>query len=222
MELIRLENVTKTYDKGEPVTPIQNLNMVVETGSFIIISGESGIGKSTLLMMIGALIAPTSGDIFYKGDSLNKMSEAEKSRLRGDHIGYIFQQPQFVQALTVEENLKLAAKTSDQDLTPAKAMDLLGLSNCRNNLPHQLSGGQKRRLAFAIAFLRDPEILLADEPTNDLDEAWSEKIIQLLKERTADSRTVIMVTHSKKWDDLADLHYIIENGDLVSYDQKSI
>lgn len=219
MELCRLENVTKTYGNTEQsISPIEGLDLSIHAGELIVISGESGIGKTTLLLLIAGLLEPTSGSIYYHGKERHTLGNKELCAIREKYVGYIFQQPQFVQALTLRENLDLIkSRCKESPYATEEVIQLLGLKDLQDNLPHQLSGGQKRRLMVAVNLLKSPDILLADEPTNDLDEHWETQIMTLLKKEADRGKAVLLVTHNRQWYSLADKKYVIKKRILEEW-----
>lgn len=217
MAIIELKNVTETYEAGERVTPIENISLSIEKGDFLAISGESGIGKSTLLTVAGGLLRPTAGEVLIDGRDYWKMSDQEQTQIRNQKIGYLFQSIQLVQALTVEENLKLVSDISGRKVTKKEMEEILarfGLEEKKDSLPHQLSGGQKRRVMLAVTCVRGPEVILADEPTNDLDEGWTKVVVDTFKKWTEQGKAVVLVTHDQKLWKQADCAYIIEDHKL--------
>lgn len=223
MAIIELKNVTETYEAGERVTPIEHINLSIEKGDFLAVSGESGIGKSTLLTVAGGLLRPTAGEVLIDGRDYWKMSDQEQTQIRNQKIGYLFQSIQLVQALTVEENLKLVSDISGKKVTKKEMQEILtrfGLEEKKDSLPHQLSGGQKRRVMLAVTSVRDPEVILADEPTNDLDAGWTKVVMETFKKWTEQGKTVILVTHDQKLWEQADCTYIIEDRKLKTVETK--
>ncbi len=222
MILCELKKITKSYNVGETINPIENLDLKVPEGAFISIQGGSGIGKSTLLMIMGGLMKPTSGTVLYKEKAISDFPDDQLTEWRGKHVGYLFQNIQLARALTIEENIQLAAKLSKNDLkkydiTTEQILDRLGLKERRDFLPYQLSGGQKRRAMIAVTWARYPQIILADEPTNDLDDFWAEKVMNLFTEWTAAGKAVVLTTHHARWADIADKKYKIKNKSLIEY-----
>lgn len=216
MSICRLENISKSYKMGELVEALTDINLDVNAGDFISIEGPSGTGKSTLLYVIGTLLAPDEGKLYIDGREVSRMSDSEMTRLRGTEIGFIFQDSNLVQALTLRENLEfvqgLYYKKDSEEI--GRVLEALGLSDRADFLPHQLSGGQRRRAMIARALIHQPKLILADEPTNDLDDKWSQQTIDLLKEACKNGAAVIMVTHNSIWAKQAIRRYSLDAGKL--------
>ena len=199
MEICRLEHIRKDYHMGELVTPLKDVTLTVNSGDFIAVEGPSGIGKSTLLYVMGTLLKSDGG-----------------TYLRAEKIGFLFQDSAMIQALTLRENL-LFVQSICKKKDPAQVEELLrqfGIEDRADFLPHQLSGGQRRRAMAARALIHHPALILADEPTNDLDERWSEEIIQVLKDQAKKGTAVVMVTHNSRWAAAAARRCRLEDGVL--------
>ena len=217
MEICKLEHIHKDYRMGEVVTPLQDICLTVEAGDFIAVEGPSGIGKSTLLYVMGTLLQSDAGTYTIEGKDVSKMSDGEKSVIRAKKIGFLFQDSTMIQALTLRENLLFTQGIGGKK-NPKQVDELLyqfGLEDRANFFPHQLSGGQRRRAMAARCLLHNPALILADEPTNDLDEHWSQEIIRILKEQTQKGTAVVMVTHNSRWATQATRRCRLENGVLT-------
>ena len=218
MEICRLENIHKDYRNGEVVTPLNDVSLAVNSGDFVVIEGPSGIGKSTLLYVMGTLLRADSGKIFFEGKEITSLSDKELTALRAEKIGFMFQDANLIQALTLRENLMFAqslGKKSKADVKKVdEALERFGLADRANFLPHQLSGGQRRRAMAARCFINSPSLILADEPTNDLDEEWAAKIIDLLTEEAEKGAGIVMVTHNTKWAEKASVRYRLTDGSI--------
>ena len=201
MDILKVVNVSKIYGSGEAkVEALKRVSFSLEKGAFAAVVGESGSGKSTLLHCIGALDHPTSGQIFMDGQELFSMKEQERTLFRRRNIGFIFQSFQLIPELNVEQNLIFPLLLDDKQPNPAEVevmLDMLGLSERRHHLPSQLSGGQQQRVAIGRALMTKPKIILADEPTGNLDSKNSRQVIQLLTQacRTY-QQTILMITHN--------------------------
>lgn len=216
MEICKLEHIHKDYRMGEIVTPLKDVTITVNEGEFIAVEGPSGIGKSTLLYVMGTLLKPDEGGYTFDGKDVLAFTDAQKSEFRAKKIGFLFQDSTMIQALTLRENLIFTQGVgAKKDLK--KVDELLyqfGLEDRADFFPHQLSGGQRRRAMAARALIHEPKLILADEPTNDLDEHWSEEIIKILKEQTGKGTAVVMVTHNARWAAMATRRLRLVDGML--------
>ncbi len=201
MEILKVQKLCKTYGTGAvKVDALKDVSFSLEKGEFVAVVGESGSGKSTLLNCIGALDVPTSGVITIDGNNLFTMKEEERTIFRRRNIGFIFQSFQLVSELTVEQNIVFPLlldyrkpKTSDVE----EILELLGLTDRRNHLPSQLSGGQQQRAAIGRALITKPKVILADEPTGNLDSKNSQDVIGLLTKASRHyQQTILMITHN--------------------------
>jgi len=201
--MIQLKNVSKLHRTGEVQTRALNgIDLEIEAGEYVAMTGPSGCGKSTLLSMLGMLDVPTSGEYWFEGKNIGGRSEAELNRLRCGRIGFIFQSFNLIEELDVSENIALAleyTKTSagDRKRRVDEALERLGIAHRGKHRPSQLSGGQQQRVAIARALVSGPALLLADEPTGNLDTAHGEEVMKMLREINAEGATVVMVTHSQ-------------------------
>ena len=217
MEICKLEHIRKDYRMGEIVTPLKDVSLTVNKGDFIAVEGPSGIGKSTLLYVLGTLLQSDEGVYTFGGENVAKWNDAKKSDFRAKKIGFLFQDSTMIQALTLRENLLFTQGVGGKK-DPKQVDELLyrfGLEDRADFFPHQLSGGQRRRAMAARALIHNPELILADEPTNDLDEHWSEEIIRILKEQTEKGTAVVMVTHNARWASMATRRLRLEDGMLM-------
>lgn len=219
MEVCKLEHIEKNYRMGEVVTPLKDICLTVNSGDFVAVEGPSGTGKSTLLYVIGTLLESDSGSLFIDGQDVSRLSDQEKTVLRSEKIGFLFQDTNLIQALTLRDNLIIAQTLGGKrKADPARADELLkklGLEDRAAFYPYQLSGGQKRRAVAARALINNPSLIIADEPTNDLDEHWAAQLMALLKEETQKGAAVIMVTHNSRWTQDATVHYTLDDGILT-------
>lgn len=216
MEICKLEHIHKDYRMGEIVTPLKDISLTVNAGDFIAVEGPSGIGKSTLLYVMGTLLQSDAGTYTFEGKDVSRFSDSQKSAFRAKKIGFLFQDSTMIQALTLRENLIFTQGVGGKK-DPRKVDELLyqfGLEDRADFFPHQLSGGQRRRAMAARALIHDPALILADEPTNDLDEHWSEEIIRILAEQTKKGTAVIMVTHNSRWTKNANRRCRLDEGVL--------
>lgn len=225
MEICKLENISKEYRMGELVSPVKDLSLTINSGDFIAIEGPSGIGKSTLLYILGMLLKSDSGNYSFEGKDVNALSDNEKSELRAEKIAFIFQDPLLVQALTIKENLLFTQKITSGEEDESEVAELLerfGLSDRADYLPFQLSGGQRRRAMIARCLLQKPKLILADEPTNDLDEHWSELVIDQLCKAAEAGMAVVMVSHNERWSKYAKQRYRLDHGKLEPLEAEKV
>ena len=217
MEICKIEHIHKDYRMGEIVTPLKDVTLTVNEGDFIAVEGPSGIGKSTLLYVLGTLLKPDEGSYTFEGKDVTAFNDSQSSEFRAKKIGFLFQDSTMIQALTLRENLIFTQGVGGKK-DPKQVDELLyrfGLEDRADFFPHQLSGGQRRRAMAARALLHNPKLILADEPTNDLDEHWSEEIIRILKEQTETGTAVVMVTHKARWASAATRRLRLEDGVLT-------
>ena len=221
MEILRVSDLKKTYGKGDTaVEALKGINLSVQKGEFIAIVGTSGSGKSTLLHMLGGLDRPTSGSVSIDGKDIFTLKDEELTIFRRRKIGFVFQSFNLVPVLSVYENIvlpiELDGNVPDKEFVD-QIIDTLGLTEKRNAYPNQLSGGQKQRVAIARALSSAPQVILADEPTGNLDSKTSQDVLGLLKvigEKY--SQTIIMITHNDEIAQMADRIIRIEDGLIVS------
>lgn len=218
---IQIRRLARRYIEGEQQRNIfADLDLDIERGAFIALLGPSGCGKSTLLNLLGGIDLPDAGQIYIDGCSLTGMNERERTRFRRRHIGFVFQFFNLIPTLTVEENLLLPLElngltTLDQRNRALELLDNVGLGDRRNSFPERLSGGEQQRLSIARALVHSPWLLLADEPTGNLDAATGERILELLlKLHRQAGTTIVMVTHSQEVAARADRILVLNNGDI--------
>ena len=215
--MISASLLTKIYPRGrEAVRALDGVSFEIQRGEFVAIVGPSGAGKSTLLNLIGCMDSPTSGSLSIGGREVQGLADRERTQMRRDLIGFVFQHFGLVPTLTVEENVLLPAFFARRPAA-ARTVDLLekmGLGHRRNHRPHELSGGEMQRAAIARALINAPKILLADEPTGNLDSATGESIIALFRQLNAEGLTVVVVTHNPSFSEAAQRRLIIRDGRL--------
>ncbi|MCR8747118.1 ABC transporter ATP-binding protein [Romboutsia lituseburensis] len=221
MEILRTENLTKSYGMGDTkVTALNNLNLSINKGQFVSIIGASGSGKSTLLHMLGGVDKPTSGKIYIEDTDISSMNETELALFRRRKVGLIYQFFNLIPTLNVEKNILLpmlldGRKPKKEEFD--KIVKMLGLSERLNHLPNQLSGGQQQRVAIARSLIYRPSIILADEPTGNLDRKNSESILEMLKISNKEyNQTILIITHDEKIALSADRMIRIDDGEIVS------
>ncbi len=220
MEILKVQKLCKTYGTGAvKVDALKDVSFSLEKGEFVAVVGESGSGKSTLLNCLGALDVPTSGLITIDGSNLFTMKEEERTIFRRRNIGFIFQSFQLVSELTVEQNIVFPLlldyrkpKASDVE----EILELLGLTDRRNHLPSQLSGGQQQRVAIGRALITKPKLILADEPTGNLDSKNSQDVIDLLTKASRHyQQTILMITHNNSLTSMVDRVLRVIDGVLT-------
>jgi putative ABC transport system ATP-binding protein len=222
MSLIQARELTKIYRRGsEEIHALRGVSLTVEPGEFIAIVGPSGSGKSGLMNLLGCLDTPSGGSLFLNEIEVTSMKERERVKIRRDTIGFVFQQFFLIPTMTAKENLELPLLFSRKKPDPEKTeeiLTLLGLSHRGDHLPHQLSGGEMQRVAIGRALMNNPKIILADEPTGNLDSVSAEKIYDLFRELNKRNITLIIVTHNTELAERADRVITIRDGLL--YDTK--
>lgn len=220
MEILNVHDLCKTYGKGEAkVDALKNVSFSLEKGEFAAVLGESGSGKSTLLNCIGALDAPSSGHILVDGQDLFSMKEEQRTIFRRRNIGFIFQSFQLVSELNVEQNIMfplLLDYRKPDSAVISNLLDLLGLTERRYHLPNQLSGGQQQRVAIGRALITRPKLILADEPTGNLDSKNSQDVMDLLLQAARlYHQTILMITHNKNLTSSVNRVFQVSDGILT-------
>ena len=220
MEILRVENLTKIYGKDKnQVIAVNNVSFSVEKGEFVAVVGSSGSGKSTLLHLIGGVDRPTSGKVFIEGKDIYDLTDDELAIFRRRHIGLIYQFYNLIPILNVAENISLPCELDGRRVSKNKLNELLqvlDLQDRKDHLPNELSGGQQQRVAIGRSLINNPAIVLADEPTGNLDSKTSDDIVNLLRESNKKyDQTMIMITHNLELAAKADRIIKIEDGKLV-------
>mgnify|MGYP001344737354 FL=1 len=220
MEILRVENLTKTYGKGETsVTALNNVSFTVNKGEFVAIIGPSGSGKSTLLHIIGGVDYPSSGKVFVEDTDIDSLDESQLAIFRRRQIGLIYQFYNLIPVLNVKENITLPLLLDGREVDDAYLKEIissLGLDDRINHLPNQLSGGQQQRVSIGRALINSPALVLADEPTGNLDSKNSEEIVNLLKlYNQMYNQTLLLITHDERIALQADRIISIEDGEIA-------
>jgi len=220
MNILQAKNLTKTYTIGErQIAVLDNVSIAIEAGEFVAIMGSSGSGKSTLLSLLSGLDHPSRGHVFVENENITGMSEDQLAPLRNETIGFVFQSFHLIPSLDALENIMFPAELRGDIQAREKAQILLkrvGLQERQTNFPHQLSGGEKQRVAICRALINDPKILFADEPTGNLDTKNGSSILQLLHELHQERQmTLILVTHNPEIAELADRVITMLDGKIV-------
>lgn len=223
--MLEVRNLHKSYRNGpEAVAVLKGVNLNIDKGKFVSIVGPSGAGKSTLLHILGGLDSPTRGEVFFEGEDIYRLSDAELSGIRNKKIGFVFQFYHLLPEFTALENILMPALISPMRLAwrrqlKKETMELLGeigLGNRMRHFPSELSGGEKQRVAIARGLVNKPDLLLCDEPTGNLDSKTGEGIIALLKKINSENKmTVVLVTHNPELAKIADNLYHLEDGALA-------
>ena len=220
MEILKVENLTKTYGKGEnKINAVDNISFSVSKGEFVAIVGASGSGKSTLLHLIGGVDRPNSGKVYIDGKDIYSLNNDNLAIFRRRQIGLIYQFYNLIPILNVEENITLPCDLDGNKIDEQRLNELLktlGLENRKKHLPNELSGGQQQRVSIGRAVVNNPAIILADEPTGNLDSKSSEEVVELLKMTNKKyKQTIIMITHNLELANEADRVITIEDGKIA-------
>jgi putative ABC transport system ATP-binding protein len=225
--VIRLKGVAKHYYMGEAVVKaVDDVDVEVHRGEFVAVMGPSGSGKSTAMNLIGSLDVPTKGSIYLDGTDISSLPESDLAQLRGQNVGFIFQQFNLIPTLTVKENVMLPMnlqnideyEREDRVMEILKKVDLLDRAD---HYPNQISGGEQQRVAIARALANDPEVILADEPTGNLDSKTGVKVMDVLKQLNKEGKTIVMVTHDPNLaNSYADIVYSLKDGKVEKVTRK--
>ena len=198
------------------VFALRGVDFELRQGEFVVLLGPSGSGKSTLLNIIGGLDAPTRGEVFYREHDLTTQKDVELTRYRREHVGFVFQQYNLIPSLTALENVALVAEISEQPMSPLKALELVGLGDRKNHFPSQLSGGEQQRIAIARAIVKQPALLLCDEPTGALDAQTGRRVLEAIAQvNTELGTTTAVITHTAAIAGMADRVIRMANGQIA-------
>jgi putative ABC transport system ATP-binding protein len=219
--IVQIESLFKSYRRGlQEVSVLQGINLSIDEGSFVALMGPSGSGKTTLLNLIAGIDAPDDGRLIVGGTDITRLTDTEMARWRADHVGFIFQFYNLMPVLTALENVELPLLLQKLNRRQRRehaliALDLVGLSDRVHHYPRELSGGQQQRVAIARAIVSDPLLIMADEPTGDLDKRSGEEVLDLLQQLNEEfGKTIIMVTHDPRAADKARMVYHLDKGVL--------
>ena len=224
--MLQTKNLTKIFTTEEVgTTALNNVNLEVQEGEFVAVMGPSGCGKSTLLHIAGMLDNPTNGEYYFMGEEVSKYSEKKRANLRKGNIGFVFQSFNLIDELTVFENIELpllylGVSTAERKKIVNERLEQLELIPRKNHFPQQISGGQQQRVAVARALIADPKVILADEPTGNLDSSHGDEVMKLLVNLNEKGTTVIMVTHSPAYADYANRVIHLFDGHIVTENLK--
>ena len=229
MPFIRCRNLSRTYTRGEEkIKPLDHLDLDIDRGQFVALMGPSGSGKTTLLNLLAGIDSPTDGELHVGETPVHSLSRGRLAAWRADHVGYIFQLYNLVPVLTAYENVELplllqTLTRQERHERVSNAMDAVGIADRHKHYPRQLSGGQEQRVAIARAIVTEPDLLLCDEPTGDLDRETATSIMDLLKRlNQEEGRTIVMVTHDPATTKWADTLLHLEKGRLLEHEGASV
>ena len=218
-ELIRIESINKVYGSGDAaVLALRDFSLTVSIGESLAVMGPSGSGKSTLMNILGCLDTPTAGRYWFAGQDVSRLNETELAHVRNRRIGFVFQQFQLLSKLSAWRNVELPLlyrNVGDRRRLALRALEQVGLSDRINHRPGQLSGGQQQRVAIARALVTDPDLILADEPTGNLDTASSRDVLAVLRELNEQGRTIIIITHDPEVAPVARRTVHVRDGRLI-------
>ncbi len=224
--MIKTNNLTKVFTTEEvETTALSNVNAEIQEGEFVAIMGPSGCGKSTFLHIAGMLDNPTEGEYYFMGEEVSRYSEKKRASLRKGNIGFVFQSFNLIDELTVYENIELPllylkVSASDRKKRVIETMEQLELMSRKKHFPQQISGGQQQRVAVARAVIANPKVILADEPTGNLDSSHGDEVMKILVELNEKGTTIIMVTHSPAYADYANRMIHLFDGHIVTENLK--
>lgn len=220
MSLFEVKDLCRTFRQGDTdIHAVDHASFSMETGEMVAIVGQSGSGKTTLLNLLGGIDKPTSGKVLLDGQDIHSLSDEESAKLRRRKIGYIYQDFKLLPILTAKENILLPATLDGKKIPSSEVRalaDRLGISNRLNHLPSQMSGGQRQRAAIARALINQPSILLADEPTGNLDKASAQEILEVLLKLHQEGNTILLVTHEESFGDLCPRKITLSDGRILS------
>ena len=214
-EILVATGISKTFPGDPPLEVVRGLDVVLHKGELGAITGVSGKGKSTVLNLLGGIMRPDAGSVLFHGEDISTMGKSELDSIHKKGIGFVFQTPYLFEALTARENLIFASRMMSSRVNVSEidaALEEFGLIDRAEHLPSELSVGQRRRLMIARVMLSDHEVILADEPTNDLDRHWTEYVLRRFKEFTHNGGSVMVVTHDMSFASHADSIYVLEDG----------
>lgn len=216
MALLELKDISKIYSGGT-VKALQNINISVEKGEWVAIMGPSGSGKSTMMNIIGCMDKPSSGQVILDGTDISKESAKNLTNIRRDKIGLVFQQFHLINYLTAQENVMVSQyyHSLPDEKEALEALERVGLKERAKHLPSQLSGGEQQRVCIARALINYPQIILADEPTGNLDEANQNMVIDIFRQLHKEGRTIIVVTHDPEVAEVAERTIVLEHGKIA-------
>ena len=215
--LIKLKDVKKTYTIGnQKFNALDGIDLEINQGEFVVVLGPSGAGKSTLLNLLGGMDKVTEGSIFIGENEISKYNDKELTKYRANDVGFIFQFYNIMPTLTVDENINLIKDVTNTTKTSEEVLESVGLLKHANKFPNELSGGEQQRVSIARAIMKNPKVLLCDEPTGALDSKTGASVLKLLRKQSDEDTTVIIVTHNALISEIADRVIKIKNGKVES------
>ena len=221
--MIEVRDLCKTYGKGEAsVYAIKNISLKIQRGNFLAVMGASGSGKTTLMNILGCLDTQTNGDYFFAGTNVRKLSKQNKVYLRNKRIGFVFQSFYLLPSLTAKQNIELpmvysGVSPKERKKRSARLLEMMGLQSRATHLPSELSGGQRQRVAIARALVNEPDLILADEPTGNLDSKTGKDIVRMLVSLNEQGTTVVLITHEKNIADNAKELIVLKDGRIIEF-----
>ena len=221
--MINVENITKTYKSGDvEVEALKQVSLTIKQGEIVVLLGPSGSGKSTLLNVLSGLDTIEQGEVEINNQPISKMNQSEKTKFRRENLGFIFQQYNLLQSLTVLENIEIGAQLSSDPYNIQDVMDIVGITEHQSKFPYQLSGGEQQRVSIARAIVKKPNILFCDEPTGALDEATSINVLELIQQlNTSFNTTIVLITHNISIAEIADKVITLNSGKIVKVEAQT-
>lgn len=222
--MIKLINVDKIYKTGDVETiALKNINLEIKEGEFIVILGPSGSGKSTMLNVISGLDTPSGGDIYYKDQKISDYSEEQLSKFRRDNLGFIFQQYNLLQNMTVKENIEIGSSIGKNPLNIDEVLKAVGMSSEKDKYPYQLSGGQQQRVSIARSIAKNPTIMFCDEPTGALDEDTGKQVLDIIQNMNEKFKTtIVVITHNPNIALMADRVIKMNSAKIIEITENDI